>query len=312
MRVIASAENVKGEVALEVPAGWKVEPASAPIELYGAESESTSIFQITPPADAGEATLRAVLRSPSGEKLNAFSRQRIEYPHIEPQALISPAQSQLVRATIENKAALVGYLPGAGDAIPESLREIGSDVKILSDDEVKADNLARFHAVVLGVRASNVNPSRVTAWFPELLAYAKKGGVVIYQYNTAPGPKPEHLPFPLKVSRGRVSDENAEVRMLARDHPLLNSPNKITSQDFAGWVQERGLYFPNEWDHAWRPILSSNDPGEKPLDGGLLVARVEKGWFIYTGYSWFRQLPAGVPGAYRLFANMISLGHSAP
>ncbi len=310
VRVIASAETVKGEVILEAPTGWKVEPASAPIELYGAESESSAVFHVTPPAAAGAATLSAFLRLPSGEKREAFSRQRIEYPHIESQVLISPTEAQLVRLTIANQARQVGYLPGAGDAIPESLREIGSEVTILNEGEVKADKLAHFDAIVLGVRACNVSPARVAAWFPELLAYAKKGGVFIYQYNTTPGPKPEQLPFPLKVSRDRVTDENAEVRLLAPDHPVLNSPNKITAQDFMGWVQERGLYFPNEWDKAWTPILSCNDPGEKPADGGLLIARMEKGWFVYTGYSWFRELPAGVPGAYRLFANMISLGHS--
>ena len=308
VRVLASAETVKGEVALDAPDGWKIEPASVPFELYGADSETTAVFHVTPPATSGEATLRATLRSPSGEKRSAFSRQQIEYPHIDPQTLISPAQAQLVRVSIENKATLIGYLPGAGDAIPESLQEIGSEVKILSDADVKAEKLARFDAIVLGVRVANVSPTRLTTWFPELLAYAKQGGVVIYQYNTTPGPKPEQLPFPLKVSRDRVTDENAEVRILAPDHPVLNSPNKITVQDFAGWVQERGLYFPNEWDAAWTPIISCHDPEEKPLNGGLLVARVEKGWFVYTGYSWFRELPAGVPGAYRLFANMISLG----
>lgn len=308
VRVIASAEQVKTDVALAAPAGWKIEPASVPVELHGAESETTCTFRVTPPAAAGEGTLRAVLLQPSGETRDAFSRQKIEYPHIEQQTLIAPAKAQLVRAKIENKAQHVAYLPGAGDAIPESLREIGSAVKILNDGEVKADNLAHFDAVVLGVRACNVNPARVTAWFPELLAYAKKGGVVIYQYNTTPGPKPEQLPFPVKISRDRVTDENAEVRMLQPEHPLLNWPNKITADDFAGWVQERGLYFASEWDPVWQPILSANDPGEKPLDGGLLVARVGQGWFIYTGYSWFRELPAGVPGAYRLFANMVSLG----
>jgi hypothetical protein len=194
--------------------------------------------------------------------------------------------------------------------VGESLREIGSEVKVLEDAEVKADNLARYDAVVIGVRASNAHPNRVSAWTPELLAYAKNGGVVIMQYTTTPGPKPEHLPYPLKVSRDRVTDENAEVRMLAPDHPVLNFPNKITAADFSGWVQERGLYFPNEWDKAWTPILSANDPGEKPMDGGLLISRVEKGWFVYTGYAFFRELPAGVPGAHRLFANMISLGKS--
>ncbi len=179
---------------------------------------------------------------------------------------------------------------------------------MLNESDINAENLKRFGAVVLGVRAYNVHPARIGAWYPELLAYAKQGGVVIVQYNTTPGPKPEQLPAPLRVSRDRVTDETAEMRMIAPDHPMLNSPNKITAADFTGWVQERGLYFADQWDAKWTPILSSNDANEKPLDGGLLVARVERGWFIYTGYSWFRQLPAGVPGAYRLFANMISLG----
>ncbi len=309
LRVIASAENVKGSVALEVPAGWKVEPANVPVDLHGAESEMAATFQITPPAAKSEGTLRATFTTGAASETSpAFSRQRIAYPHIEPQVLISPAQAKLVRADIANKATLVGYLPGAGDAIPESLREIGAEVKLLDDADLTPANLARFDAIVLGVRAANVFPARLSVWYPALLAYAKAGGVVIMQYNTTPGPKPEQLPFPLKVSRDRVTEEDAEVRLLAPEHPVLSFPNKISAADFGGWVQERGLYFPNEWNAAWKPILSSNDTGEKPADGGLLIARVEKGWWIYTGYSWFRELPAGVPGAYRLFANMISLG----
>jgi LmbE family N-acetylglucosaminyl deacetylase len=308
LRVIAAAENFSGHVSLEVPAGWRVEPGSIPVKLEGASSETSCTFQLTPPAAPGEGVLRVLFVSEPGERTVAFSRQRIEYPHLEPQTLISPAQARLVRAKIENKARKVGYIPGAGDAIPESLREIGAEVKMLSDADVKAENLAQFNAVILGVRAYNVHPDRIDAWYRELLAYAQRGGVVIVQYNTTPGPKPDQLPHPLRVSHDRVTDETAEVRILAPDHPLLNFPNKITAQDFAGWVQERGLYFPDQWDAAWTPILSSNDPGEKPLDGGLLVTRCEKGWFIYTGYSWFRELPAGVPGAFRIFANMISLG----
>jgi hypothetical protein len=148
-------------------------------------------------------------------------------------------------------------------------------------------------------------------WYPELRSYAEKGGVVLVQYNTTPGPLPNELPHSLRVSHDRVTDENSEVRILAPDHPVMNLPNKITSADFAGWVQERGLYFPDQWDAAWTPILSSHDPNEKQLDGGLLVTRVGQGWFIYTGYSWFRELPAGVPGAYRIFANLISLGKAS-
>ncbi len=311
LRVVAAADKVNGSVALEVPPGWKVEPASAPIALQGAESETTCTFQITPPAAAGEGLVRAVLNL-DGKAQPAFSEQRIDYPHIESQTLIYAAQSKVIRADIANQAKLVGYIPGAGDAIPESLREIGSAVEILADGDIKAANLARFDAVVLGVRLANVQPARLSAWFPELLAYAKNGGVVVMQYNTSPGPKPEQLPYSLKVSRDRVTEEDAEVRLLAPDHPVLNTPNKITAADFNGWVQERGLYFPNEWDKAWTPILSSNDTGEKPSDGALIIARVGKGWFVYTGLSFFRELPAGVPGATRLFANMISLGKGNP
>jgi hypothetical protein len=175
---------------------------------------------------------------------------------------------------------------------------------------VKRANLARLDAIVLGVRAYNVHPDRISTWYPELFAYAQQGGVVVVQYNTTPGPKPNELPHSLEVSHDRVTDETAPVRILAPDHPVMNFPNKISPSDFDGWIQERGLYFADKWDSGWTPILSSNDPNEKPLDGGLLITRVGKGWFVYTGYSWFRELPAGVPGAYRIFANMISLGHA--
>jgi len=178
----------------------------------------------------------------------------------------------------------------------------------LSEPDITANNLAQFSAVVLGIRAYNTQ-ERIANWLPEVFEYVKAGGVAIAQYNTLADLKTEQLaPYPLEISRDRVTDENAEVRILAPNHPLMTSPNKITSKDFEEWVQERGLYFPKKWDPAWTPILSCNDSKEKPLDGGLLVAKSGKGFFIYTSYSWFRQLPAGVPGAYRLFANMLSLG----
>jgi hypothetical protein len=238
----------------------------------------------------------------------SFERVRISYPHIGVQTLMPPAEVKLVRADIRKKGDRIGYIPGAGDDVPESLQEIGYSVKILSESDITAKNLAQFSAVVLGIRAYNTQ-DRIANWLPELFAYVEAGGVVIAQYNTLAELKTEQLgPYPLEISRDRVTDENAEIRILAPNHPLMTTPNKITSKDFEGWVQERGLYFPKKWDAAWTAILSSNDPKEKPLDGGLLVAKVGKGYFIYTSYSWFRQLPAGVPGAYRLFANMLSLG----
>jgi hypothetical protein len=237
----------------------------------------------------------------------SFARERISYQHIGVHTLMPPAEAKIVRADIKKKGEQIGYISGAGDDIPQSLQQIGYNVKMLDASEITAENLKRFDAVVLGIRAYNTH-ERIANWQPELLAYVEGGGVVVTQYITTADLKTKQIgPFPLEISRERVTDETAEVRILAPDHPLMNTPNKITPEDFKGWVQERGLYFSNKWDPAWQPIFSANDPGEKALDGGQLVAKSGKGYFIYTGYSWFRQLPAGVPGAYRLFANMVSL-----
>ena len=305
VRVAASTAAVRGQLRLEAPKGWGIEPASVPVDLKGANAVKSATFTIKPPSQGSEGTLRAVV-SVEGRDYS-FARERIAYPHIGLHVLMPPAEAKIVRADIRKKGELIGYIPGAGDEIPQSLQQIGYNVKLLDVADITAENLKRFDAVVLGIRAYNTQ-ERIANWQPALLAYAKDGGVVVAQYNTTSDLKTKEIgPFPLEISRDRVTDENAEVRILAPDHPLMNTPNKITAEDFKGWVQERGLYFPNKWDPAWTPILSCNDPGEKPLDGGLLVAKSGSGYFIYTGYSWFRQLPAGVPGAYRLFANMVSL-----
>jgi LmbE family N-acetylglucosaminyl deacetylase len=306
VHVTAATGPVKGELKLAVPQGWGVDPAFVPIDLKGADADTVATFTVTPPNQDSEGTLRAIV-SVDGRDYS-FERVRISYPHIGVQTLMPEAQVRLVRADIRKKGDRIGYIPGAGDDVPECLQQIGYSVKILSESDITTKNLAQFSAVVLGIRAYNTQ-ERIFNWLPELLAYVKAGGVVIAQYNTLADLKTEQLgPYPLEISRDRVTDENSEMRILAPNHPLMITPNKITSKDFEGWVQERGLYFPKSWDPAWTAILSSNDPKEKPLDGGLLVAKVGKGFFIYTSYSWFRQLPAGVPGAYRLFANMLSLG----
>jgi LmbE family N-acetylglucosaminyl deacetylase len=306
VRVTAATGPVKGELKLAAPQGWEVSPTSIPIDLKGANAEMVSAFSIKPPNQNSEGTLRAIA-SIDGRDYS-LGRVRISYPHIGVQTLMPPAEAKLVRADIRKKGDRIGYIPGAGDDIPESLKQIGYSVKMLSESEITAENLAQFSAVVLGIRAFNTQ-DRISNWLPELFDYVKNGGLVIAQYNTTADLKTNQFgPYPLEISRDRVTDEKAPVRVLAPNDPLMNIPNKITPKDFDGWVQERGLYFPNKWDAAYTPILSSNDPKEKPLDGGLLVAKSGKGFFIYTTYSWFRQLPAGVPGAYRLFANMLSLG----
>jgi LmbE family N-acetylglucosaminyl deacetylase len=305
VRVTASTGAVHGQLKLAAPKEWQIEPASIPVELKAADAEFFASFTIHPPANASEGTLRALVTVDGRDY--SFARERIAYPHIGVHILMPPADAKIVRADIRKKGELIGYIPGAGDEIPQSLEQIGYKVKTLDAAEITADNLKRFDAVVLGIRAYNTQ-DRITKWLPELLSYVKDGGVVVTQYNTTADLKTKEIgPFPLEISRDRVTDETAEMRILAPDHPIMNMPNKITTEDFKGWVQERGLYFSNKWDAAWTPILSCNDPGEKPLDGGLLVAKSGKGYFVYTGLAWFRQLPAGVPGAYRLFANMVSL-----
>jgi LmbE family N-acetylglucosaminyl deacetylase len=306
VHITATTGPVKGELKLAVPQGWEVSPASVPMDLKAADAETAATFTVKPPDHPSQGTLRAIV-SIDGRDYS-FERVRISYPHIGVQTLMPPAEAKLVRADVRKKGDHIGYIPGAGDDVPESLRQIGYSVKTLSEPEITAKNLAQFSAVVLGIRAYNTQ-DRISNWLPELFAYVKNGGVAIAQYNTLADLKTNQLgPYPLEISRDRVTDENAQVRVLAPSNPLMNIPNKITPKDFDGWVQERGLYFPNKWDLAWTPILSCHDPNEKPLDGGLLVAKSGKGFFVYTSYSWFRQLPAGVPGAYRLFANMLSVG----
>jgi hypothetical protein len=192
--------------------------------------------------------------------------------------------------------------------VADSLKQMGYAVTMLTDADLAPEKLRDFDAVVIGVRAFNVR-TNLASRLPGLFAYVEAGGTVVAQYNRPENSRTLKLaPYDLRLSGDRVTDENAMMTFLAPDHPALNTPNKITSADFDGWVQERGIYFPNLWDEHFTPILACSDPGEAPLKGGLLVAQYGKGYFVYTGLVFFRELPAGVPGAYRLFANLISLG----
>jgi LmbE family N-acetylglucosaminyl deacetylase len=303
--ISSSTSPVHGDVRLDGPNGWQVMPKSIPLDLKSPNDKMFGEFSVTPPSREGNGTLRAVVST--GGKEFSFGREQIAYPHIGVHVLMPPAETKVVRVEIRKTGEQIGYLPGAGDEIPQCLQQIGYNVKILDPADVTPDNLARFDAVVLGIRAYNTQ-DRIAELQAKLLDYVQAGGVVVAQYNTTADLKTKDIgPYPLEISRDRVTDENAEVRILSPDNPVLNTPNKITAEDFKGWVQERGLYFPNKWDPHWTAILSSNDPGEKAMDGGLLVAKFGQGYFVYTGYSWFRQLPAGVSGAYRLFANLVSL-----
>jgi hypothetical protein len=201
----------------------------------------------------------------------------------------------------------IGYLPGAGDSVAECLKEMDYDVTTLSDADLTTNRLKEFDAVVIGIRAYNTR-ANLGPQLPQLFAYIENGGTVVAQYNRD-GVRTSIAPYSLRISNDRVTDETAKMTFLAPEHPALNTPNKITQADFDGWVQERGIYFPNDWDKEhFTAILACNDPGEAPKSGGLLIAPYGKGYFVYTGLDFFRQLPDGVPGAYRLFANLVSLG----
>jgi len=310
VKVVAGQDKVAGELKLARPAGWRIEPETLAVELARKGQEANYKFMLYPPASGQEENFLTPLLT-IGETVYTKKEVIIDYEHIPKQTLVLDATAKLVRLDIKKEGQYIGYLMGAGDDIPQSLEQIGYQVTLLDDRDMNTERLKSFDAIILGVRAYNT-VDRMPVYQPYLLEYVEQGGTLIVQYNTNRGlnvPMEEMGPYPFKVSRDRVTVEEADVRMLAPDHPLLNEPNKISAADFKGWVQERGLYFPNEWAPEYTAILSCNDPGEEPRDGGLLVAPYGKGYYIYTGYSWFRELPAGVAGAYRLFANMISLGN---
>lgn len=307
--VRAGKKDIAGSLRLRHPDGWRVEPEAVDFLLPLKGQDQRATFKVFPPEDQSEGTLQAIVEMDGrtyDQEINV-----IDYAHIPRQTVLLDNQSRVVRVGLRKAGEKVGYIMGAGDEIPASLQQIGYEVTLLDNGDVRAEVLDQFDAVIMGIRAYNT-----VDWLkfkqPVLLEYVEDGGTLIIQYNTNRGlvlPMEELAPFKLNVSRDRVSVEEAEMRILEPDHAVLNFPNEITGADFEGWVQERGLYFPDEWDEEkFTPIFSCNDPGESPKKGSLLVAPYGDGHYIYTGLSFFRELPAGVPGAFRLFANMISIG----
>ncbi|NNJ88172.1 MAG: PIG-L family deacetylase [Eudoraea sp.] len=304
--VKALKENVQGTLQLRVPEGWKVDTTSLPVQIEKNGDDKTYSFLITPPATESEGIIAPVLTIDGTE----ISKElvTIAYDHIPTQSVLLPSETKVVRLNIEKAGQDIGYIMGAGDEVPESLEQIGYTVHRIDPIDIQPGALDKYDAIVVGIRAYNV-VDELEFKQSFLLEYVKNGGNLILQYNTSgrTGLKFENLaPYSLEVSRDRVTDENAPVTILNPKHPMMNFPNKIEPKDFEGWVQERGLYFPDQWDPAFIPVLSMADPGETPKEGSLLIASYGKGTYIYTGLSFFRELPAGVSGAYKLFANMLS------
>ena len=306
VEMVASRANLAGILQLEAPQGWDVSPAKQSFHLATVGERVRLKFSITAPPQSATAKIIADAEIAGVRYRN--QHVEINYPHIPPQLLQPLASLKAVSLELANRGHTVGYLPGAGDSVAENLKQMGYSVKVLDDTDLTPEQLHGLDAIVIGVRAFNVR-NNVASQLPVLFSYVENGGTIVAQYNRPDGLKTTNLaPFELHLSGDRVTDENATAIFLAPDHPVLNTPNKITSADFDGWVQERGIYFPNQWDDHFTPILAFNDPGESPLKGGLLIAQYGKGYFVYTGLVFFRELPAGVPGAFRLFANLISLG----
>ena len=301
--VKAGDDNVKGAVRLDIPDGWKVTPKTIDFSIQQKGDKQEVDFMITPPQEDSEGIIRvnAIVDG------NNYDKELIEitYNHIPKQSVLLPSTAKVVRMNIQKEGTQIGYIQGSGDAIPESLRQIGYKVTELDINDINQEILKKFDAIVVGIRAYNTQ-KELQFKQKYLLEYVKEGGNLVVQYNTNRRVDVK-APYELQLSRDRVTDEFAKVSFLAKDHSILNYPNKITEADFNGWVQERGLYFPDKWGDEFTPILSMKDKGESAKKGSLLVAKYGKGNYIYTGLSFFRELPAGVSGAYKLFANVLSV-----
>jgi LmbE family N-acetylglucosaminyl deacetylase len=308
VKMKSHSSGVSGRVWLEGGENWRILPETIPFSITDKYEEKEFIFELQPPKVSDETVLTA--KAEVDGKIYSRKLVEISYPHIHRQVYFPESRMRVVRLDIERSGNKLGYIMGAGDEVGEGLRDLGYDVFVLSDEMLENGEFSQFDAIITGIRAYNTR-ERLKHVQGKLLKYVEDGGTMIVQYNVSRGILVENVgPYPLTIGRDRVSMETAPIEFVDPEHPLLNFPNSITQKDFEGWVQERGLYFAAQWDEKYEPILSSHDVNESEKKGGLLYTRYGKGVFIYTGYSWFRQLPAGVPGAFRLFANMISAGKS--
>ncbi|MEO8760479.1 MAG: PIG-L family deacetylase [Bacteroidia bacterium] len=305
--VKANTANVNGTVQIKAPEGWIINIKNPDFKLVNKNDEVIIDATLTPTKNSNDGKLQASV-SIDGTTYTKSIR-RIEYDHIPYQFILSDAEASIVHVDLKKTGNIIGYIPGAGDDVVACLKQIGYDVTLLTDELLSKENLSKYNCIITGVRAYNTN-QRLQIHYNKLMEYVKNGGNLIVQYNTNNriGPVGTKVgPYPFTISRDRVTDDNAEVRFTNPKQVALNSPNIITQKDFEGWVQERGIYFATDIDKNYETIFSMNDPKEKASEGSLIIGKYGKGNFVYTGIVFFRELPAGVPGAYRLFANLISL-----
>lgn len=314
VQIRANSGPVDGDVRLEVPDGWKAATKSAGFHLTAAGAQEEVAFEVTPPPTHHDVAAFRAVATVNGREVDT-GMQSIAYEHIPPQTIFLPSRGKLERFDVSLLSKNIGYIMGAGDGVPESIRQMGGSVTLLTEEDLARGDLSRYDVIVTGVRAYNVRPD-LRAAETRLLAYVQNGGALVVQYNVlefarfgGPAlPMGQLGPYPFQISRDRVVEEDSPVKVLDPMCSLLREPNEIGESDFKGWIQERGLYFAEKWDPRYGVVIATHDTGEKDLPGGMLFAKYGKGIYIFTAYSWFRELPAGVPGAYRIFANLLSAG----
>jgi hypothetical protein len=303
----------RATLALQVPAGWSVEPLQAPLAFTREDEEATTAFVLVPPArlQPGEWTVEALVRGDGTEISSSLGFEVIEYPHTRRRHVVHPSRTRLKVIDVAISTGLrIGYIMGVGDQVPRAIEGLGADVRLISPGELASGDLSAYDAIVTGVRAYE-RRADLRANNHRLIAYAASGGTVLVQYNKFEFNEAQYGPYPAQVSAGRVTDETAPVEHLVPDHPVFTTPNRIGPGAWAGWVQERGLYFLGERDARYTDLVRSADPfpfNSGPRTGALVEARVGDGRWIYIGLGLWRQLPAGTDGAYQLMANLLSLG----
>ncbi len=306
-------DAVEASLVLEAPEGWNVKPSEAPL-VFGRVGEATSVpFEVTAPEAVRPGTYTIEAVASIGDKKYREGYKTIAYHHIETRYNYLPARAEVQALELEVEPVTVGYVMGVGDDVPEAIRQLGAEVVMLDEQELAGGDLSRFDLIMTGIRAY-LNRGDLRAYNHRLLSYVEGGGTVVVQYNKFEFNDAQWGPYPIRVSRDRVTVEEAPMRILEPSHPVFNFPNKITEADWEGWVQERGTYFVGERDERYRDLLASEDPweynaGEKR--GILVEARHGKGRWLYTGLGFYRQLPAGVPDAYKFFANLLSLAKAS-
>ena len=307
LTIKANSSDIAGKLDIAVPAGWKIAIATPDFKLKNKGDEQIIQATITPVANSEDGLLQPSLTI-NGYKYKK-SIQRVDYDHIPSQFILRDASSKIVFVDLKKTGNKIGYIPGAGDKVASSLIQVGYYVTELTDELLAKSDLSQFDAIVAGIRAFNTN-DRLPIYYKKLMDFVLQGGNLIVQYNTNNrfAPITEEIgPYPFTISRDRVTVDDAEVTFVNPTHPVLNTPNVITQADFDNWIQERGIYFASEIDANYETVFSMHDPGEEPSEGSLIIGKYGKGNFVYTGLVFFRELPAGVPGAFRLFVNLLSL-----